>query len=101
VELTKQEAISIYESDVWKKWSDMEVVQFQLFTPKLCIPFERFHEAVENVLGRPVYTHEFGLNADGLKAEFLGEKKAPTLKEIIELIPKEKRIILREREAEL
>ena len=61
---------------------------------KLCMPFSRFHEAIEKVLDRPVYTHEFGLNYDGIVKEFLGEKEKPTLKEIINLIPKEKLIIL-------
>jgi len=27
------------------------------------------HEAVEKALGRPVYTHEFGMNRQGLKDE--------------------------------
>jgi hypothetical protein len=29
------------------------------YTNILCCPFGEFHEAVENRLGRPVYTHEF------------------------------------------
>lgn len=36
-----------------------------------------------------------GLNWEGLCLEFLGEKDAPTFQEIIELIPVEKRIIVR------
>ena len=42
-----------------------------------------FHEAVEKALGRPVYTHEFGTNWEGLRAELAGEKEAPTLEEIL------------------
>lgn len=53
-----------------------------------------FHEAVEKALGRPVWTHEFGLNWDGLKKELMGEAPAPTMQEIIDLIPEEKRIIV-------
>lgn len=64
------------------------------FTVELAVPFAVFHEAVEKSLGRPVYTHEFGMNYDGICAEFLGEKEAPTLEEIINLIPEEKRIIV-------
>jgi hypothetical protein len=30
------------------------------FTKIVCCPFSEFHEAVEERLGRPVYTHEFG-----------------------------------------
>lgn len=52
------------------------------------------HGAVEEALGRPVWTHEFGTNFDGIVQELLGEKDAPTLQEIMDLIPAEKRIIV-------
>ena len=67
---------------------------FQLFTDKLCMPFTIFHAAMEKALGRPVYTHEFGLNYDGLVEELLGKKPAPTMQEIMEMIPADKRIIV-------
>src|SRR6266516_4151061 len=35
----------------------------------LCHTFSRFHKAAELLLGRLVYTHEFGINAEGLKRE--------------------------------
>ena len=95
-QVTKKEAIAIAESKVWKKWSDDEVVRFQLFQNRLCLPFSRFHEAVEKVLNRPVYTHEFGTEGViGLKKEYLGVKKAPTFEKIIDLIPEEKRLIIK------
>jgi hypothetical protein len=58
------------------------------------VPFEVFHEAIEKALGRPVWTHEFGLNMEGLKKEFLGETPPPTMEEIMNLIPEEKRVII-------
>jgi hypothetical protein len=93
-QFTKEKAIALAESGEWKDWTDDEIVKCQLFQEKLCMPFSRFHEAIEKVLGRPVYTHEFGLNYDGLVAEYLGERPAPTFDEIVSLIPKEKLIIL-------
>lgn len=92
-QLTKEQAVSLFESGIWKTWSDKEIVRFQLFQSKLCMPFSRFHEAIGKVLKRSVYTHEFA-NQEALKAEFLGKKEAPTFDEIIEMIPKEKRIVL-------
>lgn len=65
-----------------------------LFQSLLCMPFNVAHEAVEKALGRPVYTHEFGLNFAGIKEEFLGERAAPSLSEILELIPEEKRLVV-------
>lgn len=90
--MTKEQAIKLHESEFWKTMTDKEIATFQLFEERLCMPFSVFHGAMEATLGRPIFTHEFAY--EDLKKEFLGEKKAPTFKEIINLIPKEKRIIL-------
>jgi len=92
--MKKETAIKLSESNFWENMSFRDIAIFQLFEPLLCMPFEIFHEAIEKTLNRPVFTHEFGLNIEGLKKELLGEKTAPTLYEIIDLIPEEKRIIV-------
>lgn len=92
-QLTKEQAKRFYDSKVWESWTDRQIVEFQLFQKKLAVPFSRFHAAMEKVLSRPVYTSEFAF-ADLLKQEFLGDKEPPTLQEIMELIPKDKRIII-------
>jgi hypothetical protein len=92
-QLTKEQAIEFAESRIWENWTDHQIVNFQLFQDLLCIDFTRFHEAIEKVLHRPVYTHEFA-KQQSLQKEFLKEKPAPTLEEIINLIPEEKRIII-------
>lgn len=91
---TKEQAIKFAESKVWENWTDEQIVRLQLFEDKLCVPFSRFHEAIEKVLGRPVFTHEFGLNYEGIVKEYLGVKEPPTMEEIINMIPEEKRIIV-------
>ena len=90
----KEKAIELYNTEWWKEKSHYEIAKFQLFVVELCVPFAIFHEAVEKVLGRPVFTHEFGLNYEGIVLEFLGEKENPTFEEIVNLIPEEKRIII-------
>lgn len=92
--MTKEEAIALYNSEFWVHLSDREKAEFQLFENKLCMPFHVFHEAVEKTLGRPVFTHEFGLSLKELQMEILGERQPPTFEEILELIPEEKRIII-------
>jgi hypothetical protein len=92
-QLTKEQAIAMAESKVWKDWTPQQIVDFQLFQKKLCMDFDTFHGAMEEVLKRPVYTHEFAY-PENLKKEYLGEKQAPTLEEIISLIPAEKRIVI-------
>ena len=92
--MTKEQAIALHDSGWWKSKTPEQIVRFQLFEPLLCMPFGDFHAAVEAALKRPVWTHEFGLNYDGLKKEFLGEASAPSMQEIIEMIPEAKRIIV-------
>jgi hypothetical protein len=90
----KENAIKLYNSNWWEKLSHREIAGVQLFTIELCCPFDVFHEAVEKSLDRPVFTHEFGLNYDGICSEFLGGKEAPTFEDIMNLIPEEKRIVV-------
>lgn len=35
----------------------------------LCANFSQFHESIELLLGRPVFTHELGTNINGLRRE--------------------------------
>lgn len=93
-QLTKEQAIALHDSKAWEAWTPDEIVKFQLFQSFLAVPFDKFHEALEAVLGRPVFTHELELNYDGIVAEYLKEKPAPTFEEVINLIPEEKRIII-------
>jgi hypothetical protein len=92
--MTKEKAIALAESKFWEGMTHRQIAEFQICEEKLCMPFSVFHEAVEKTLGRPVYTHEFGLNFQGLKDELFNGKPAPTLEEIINLIPEEKRLIV-------
>lgn len=90
----RERAIELAKSEWWKERSFPQIAKFQFFTKELSMPFSVFHEALEKTLGRSVYTHEFAMNFDGLAMELLGERDAPTLQEIINLIPKDKRILV-------
>lgn len=57
--MTKSDAITKAGTGWWKTATPKEIVAFQMFEPLLCMPFDDFHEAVEKVLGYPVFTHEF------------------------------------------
>lgn len=92
-QLTEKQAIAIAKGGEWKDWTDDEVVRFQLYQDRLCIDFDRYHKAIGNVLGRPVYTHEF-INRTALQEEYEGKRPAPTFEEIINMIPAEKRIVI-------
>lgn len=92
-QLTKEQAIAFHDSEVWKDWTSRQIAEFQLEQDKLCVPFDVFHKAIEDTLGRPVWTHEFAFR-DNLRKELYGEKSAPSLEEIINLIPANKRILI-------
>lgn len=71
-QLTTEQAIAFHDSGAWQKWDAKTRALFQMEQACLCMPFGEFHKAVEDALGRPVWTHEFGLNRDGLLAELQG-----------------------------
>lgn len=84
--LTREQAVELGKSGVWKDWSDDKVVRVQLYEDRLCIGLSRFHKALENVLGRAVYTHELA-DRDKLQAEYEGFCSSPTIDEIVGCIP--------------
>lgn len=91
--MTKDQAIALSKSDWWMNKTPRKIAMFQLFEEKLCMPFGEFHKAVENALGRPVYSHEFA-KMDALQKELMGDKPAPTMDEILGMIPEAKRIVI-------
>ncbi len=93
-QMTKEQAVKLYNSDKWESWTDEQIVRLQLFQDKLCIEWIRFHQAVEKVLGRSVYTHEFGSEGK-LREEYLGQKKAPTIVEIINQLPNKPIVVIK------
>lgn len=92
-QITKEQAIALYESDAWKEWTDEQIVDFQLYQSLLAVPFERFHEAVSKVLGRPVFTHEFA-DPDSLRAEHKKEREPKTFTEILSMLPADRTIVV-------
>jgi hypothetical protein len=90
----RDRAIKLAKSQWWVDESPESIARFQLFTDELCMPFDVFHESIEKALGGPVFTHEFGMNSDGLRGELLKQSPAPTFDEIINLIPSEKRVLI-------
>ena len=92
-QLTTEQAIAMADSGVWKEWTAEQVVRFQLFQEKLCMDFSHFHKCMQDVLGRPVWTHEFAFR-DELVNEYLGAKETPSFEHILNLIPEEKRLVI-------
>ncbi len=53
----------------WESKDPVEVARYQVFEDVLMTDFSTFHKSVEKLVGRPVYTHEFGLNVEGVRQE--------------------------------
>lgn len=79
----REKAIKAAESSWWEGKTPREIAETQLATTELCMNFGDFQEAVEKTLDRPVWTHEFGLNVDGLWAELFGDRPTPTREDIL------------------
>ena len=73
--MTLEEAIAKAESLWYEGKSPQEIVEFQLYKDRLCMPLELYQEAVEKVLGRPVFTHEYK-EPEKLIAEYEAVKAA-------------------------
>lgn len=89
--MTREQAIAVHESRVWQRMPIERAALIQLQEKLLFMPFDEFHRGVEALLGRSVWTHEFAKPAL-LLAEYRGDKEAPSIQEIIDMIPAEKLI---------
>ncbi|MBO9377152.1 hypothetical protein GG804_10265 [Sphingomonas histidinilytica] len=58
-QFSREEAIEFAQTGRWKPLSPKERALVQLRQECLCMDFSAFHEGITELLGRPVYTHEF------------------------------------------
>ena len=56
--MSQEEAVKFAATQWWVGKNAAEILDVQLFEDRLVMPFELYHEAVEEVLGRPVQTIE-------------------------------------------
>ena len=91
-QLSRDEAIDFAESEYWRTLTAAQIAHFQINQDKLCMPFERFHKAMTECLGRPIWTHEFADSAK-LRDELNGKIPAPSFEEILGGLPMHKTII--------
>ena len=83
--MTKEEAVAKFDTEWWEAATNEQIVAFQLYESRLCVPFDRFHEAIEAVLERPVFTHEFA-DTERLVQEHQGLRDKGTLEKSMQLL---------------
>ncbi len=94
-QITKIQALNIFHNEKWKRWTDYQKVKFQLYQDRLCMPYTEFRKALTVVFGRSIWSHELSSsNINSMIKEFEKKRKAPTFTEILELIPKDKAIVI-------
>jgi hypothetical protein len=72
IQLTQEQAITFAKNEYWKVWDPPTRAFFQVCQDRLCMPFDVFHSAVEETLGRPVPVRELGpLGRVSLRAELM------------------------------
>lgn len=86
--LSREVAEELYDSRWWEDETDQEIIAFQLFEPRLCMPFKEYHRAIESVLGRPVWTHEFAFS-EQLQKEYLTQRPPMSLDESLSRLQEE------------
>ena len=93
-QFTEEEAVAFAEEKQWEPLTLRERTELQLHQRRLCMPFNVFHEALEDSLDRPVQTLEMGMNLGGLREELAGDAPPPSLADILALAPKDKPLVL-------
>jgi hypothetical protein len=81
-QLTPEQAVEFYEKGEWKNWTLKEIALFQLHQQFLCVPFPLFHEAIEALLERSVWTHEMA-DSKALIDEYEGKIEKPTINDVV------------------
>lgn len=72
--MTEEQAKELYHSRWWESKSAHDIVAFQLFEERVCMPFEIFYKAVEKCLNRAVTDTELVMNIYNIRKEFLEKK---------------------------
>jgi hypothetical protein len=85
-ELTPDESKAFFDNKIWEKLSIIERAWFQLYQPYLSMPFGEFHGAMEKLLDRPVWTHEFAF-PDELKVEAINKQKI-NFEQVLDKLPR-------------
>lgn len=90
--LTREQAVELYETNWWEVTGMAKAAWLQLNQKLLCMPFDKFHESVEFLLGRPVFRHEFAESENLINEVLTG--KTPTFQEVLEMLPANKVVIV-------
>jgi hypothetical protein len=67
--LTLEQAILLSKTKFWERYTALEVVQFQLFEDRLCLPMDIYFKCLQVVFDRPFSSEDLE-DVDLLRYEF-------------------------------
>jgi len=53
----------------WESEDPLQIAMYQIFEDILIVDFDKYHQGLEKLVGRPVFTHEFGISREALREE--------------------------------
>jgi hypothetical protein len=72
-EISMEVAACVWDSGIWEGWSDKEKVMLQLFTDRMCMPMNVFHDALESELNHSVHPRILATFLDMLRDEWMAK----------------------------
>lgn len=92
--MTEEQAIAFYDSRAWSELNSLQRSRLQLGQDYLCMPVNVFRDALDEALGRPVWSQEIRTqNRSTLIDELNGKAQPPDMRQIMALLPSDKNFI--------
>jgi len=84
-QLSKEQAIKVAESNIWRTWTAEQKAGFQLFQQFLCMDYAAFQDAVRISISRTLHTTELDKLED-IKKAFLSRHEIYFPEEIMQFL---------------
>lgn len=107
IDITLEQAEEIEKTKFYCFLDAKQIVRFQICLNMWCLEPGLFYAALEKILGRKI-SSEFGNDVlpeysyihDDIIDEYLQKETIPTINELIEMLPKDKKYLQNEREVQ-
>ena len=87
--MNEEQAIVFYDSGAWTALNAIQRSRLQLEQDCSCMPIDVFKNAMDEALGREVWSQELRtLNRSALLSELEGKTQPPDMRQIMALLPR-------------
>ena len=92
--MSRLQITAFIKQRLWESMSWEELAKFQVTQETLCVPFDLYRNAAERTLGRPLFNLQLANGRERVKSELFGGTPPESLREVIDIIPLHKRMVL-------